>query len=49
MPAFGWKPSDEEIADPVTYSRNSWGNNATSVANRKVADVRKSAERSAQQ
>lgn len=40
MPAFGWKLSDEEVADLVNYIRNTWGNRAPTVGKSDVADVR---------
>jgi alcohol dehydrogenase (quinone), cytochrome c subunit len=41
MPAFGWKLSDAEVADLLTYIRGSFGNQAEPVKPSKVADVRK--------
>jgi mono/diheme cytochrome c family protein len=41
MPAFGWKLSDQDIADVLTYVRASWGNRAEPVKASKIADVRK--------
>ncbi|HEX3099012.1 MAG TPA: cytochrome c, partial [Usitatibacter sp.] len=41
MPAFGWKLSDAEVADLLTYVRASFGNEATPVSASKIADVRK--------
>jgi mono/diheme cytochrome c family protein len=41
MPAFGWKLSDQEIADLATYIRNAWGNRAGAVSAGQVAKVRK--------
>ena len=32
MPAFGWKLSDAEVADVITYIRNSWGNTAPAIS-----------------
>lgn len=32
MPSFAWKLSDREIADVLTFLRNSWGNRAPAVA-----------------
>ena len=43
MPAFDWKLSDQEIADVLTYVRNSWGNQAPAVSADTVADMRESA------
>lgn len=40
MPPFGWRLSDQEIADVVTFVRTSWGNNATPVTAEEVAKVR---------
>ena len=31
MPAFGWRLSDQEIADVASFVRSSWGNRATPV------------------
>jgi Cytochrome c len=31
MPAFGWILTDDQIADVLTYIRNSWGNSASSI------------------
>ena len=41
MPAFGWKLSNQDIADVLTYIRASWGNKAEPVKAAKIADVRK--------
>ena len=46
MPAFGWKLSDEEIADLTTYIRNAWGNRASAVSASQVAKARKDADES---
>lgn len=40
MPAFGWNLSDENIADVLTYVRNTWGNAAPAVSSASVKDVR---------
>ncbi len=40
MPAFGWKLSDQEIADLATYIRNAWDNRAGAVSAGQVAKVR---------
>jgi mono/diheme cytochrome c family protein len=37
MPAFGWKLSNDEIADLATYIRNAWGNHPDAASARKVA------------
>lgn len=47
MPAFGWKLSNEDIADLATYIRNAWGNQASPVSAHQVASVRKQAEQQA--
>lgn len=38
MPGFGWKLQDEQIANVLTYIRNSWGNAAPALS---AADVSK--------
>lgn len=40
MTPFGNQLSDEEIAQILTYVRNSWGNSADSVTPEMVAQVR---------
>jgi mono/diheme cytochrome c family protein len=45
MPAFDWKLNDQEIADVLTYIRNSWGNRAPAVSADTVADMRESAHK----
>ncbi|MFT4272544.1 MAG: c-type cytochrome [Pantoea sp.] len=40
MPAFDWKLSDSNIADVMTYIRNSWGNAAPPVATEDVSKAR---------
>ena len=42
MPAFGWKLSDEDIADLASYLRGAWGNRAAPVDS---SDVKKTRER----
>ena len=46
MPAFGWKLSNQDIADVLTYIRASWGNQAEPVKASKIADVRKQVAKS---
>ena len=41
MPAFGWRLSDEETAQVVTFVRQSWGNHASAATAGEVAKVRK--------
>lgn len=40
MPSFAWKLSDQQVADVVTYVRNSWGNAAPAVSASDVANTR---------
>lgn len=40
MPAFDAKLSDADIADVLTYVRNSWGNHAPPVSSRAAAQLR---------
>ena len=40
MPAFGWNLSDENVADVLTYVRNTWGNAAPAVSSGNVKGVR---------
>jgi mono/diheme cytochrome c family protein len=40
MPAFAEKYSDHDIADVLTFVRNSWGNSYGSVSEQQVASVR---------
>lgn len=48
MPAFDWKLSDAEIADILTFARNSWGNSAAAVTAEDVAKMRKQLDLPAQ-
>jgi mono/diheme cytochrome c family protein len=41
MPAFGWRLSDEETAQLVTFVRQSWGNQASAAKASDVAKIRK--------
>ena len=41
MPSFAWKLTDRQIADVSTFIRNSWGNQASAVAESDVRDLRK--------
>lgn len=43
MPSFGQRLNDQQVADVVTYIRNSWGNAAPAVSASKVRNVRSSA------
>lgn len=40
MPSLAWRLNDQEIADVLTYVRNSWGNAAPAVSSGDVAAVR---------
>jgi len=40
MPPLGWRLSDQQIADVLTYVRNSWGNTAAPVEASDAASVR---------
>jgi mono/diheme cytochrome c family protein len=42
MPSFAWKFNDAEVADLLTYVRNSWGNKAAPVSAKAVGDIRAS-------
>jgi mono/diheme cytochrome c family protein len=41
MPSFAWKLDDQEIADVLTFIRNSWGNQAAEVSMSDVRTARK--------
>jgi len=45
MPTFSWKLTDDQIADVLTYVRNSWGNAAPAVGAGDVSAARKSLTR----
>lgn len=40
MPGFGWRLSDDEAAQLLTFIRSSWGNQAPAVSAKQVAEVR---------
>ena len=42
MPDFGWRLSDEEVADVLCFIRGSWGNHAAAVSHDEIGRVRKS-------
>jgi mono/diheme cytochrome c family protein len=46
MPAFGWRLSDEEVAQLVTFIRQSWGNSAPATDTAAVTRVRGKIEES---
>ncbi|WP_082190078.1 cytochrome c [Frateuria defendens] len=41
MPPFGWRLSDQQVADVVTFIRGSWGNQAAPVSAAEVARLRR--------
>nr|WP_235442839.1 cytochrome c [Caballeronia mineralivorans] len=42
MPPFGWRLSDQEVADVSNFVRSSWGNTGSVVTLEQVAKIRKS-------
>ena len=42
MPGFGWRLSDEEVADVLSFVRGSWGNHADAVSSEEVGRLRNS-------
>ena len=40
MPSLGWRLSDQQVADVLTYVRNSWGNAAPAVEASQIAKQR---------
>lgn len=48
MPAFGWRLSDQDVADVSTFVRSGWGNQAAKVLASDVAKVRAEQEKMAQ-
>jgi mono/diheme cytochrome c family protein len=41
MPGFGWRLSDSEVAELVTFIRQSWGNSAPATSAAAVAPIRR--------
>lgn len=41
MPDFGWRLSDEEVADLLSFVRSNWGNHAAEVSPDEVGRLRK--------
>ena len=41
MPDFGWRLSDAEVADVVSFVRGSWNNHAAAVSRNEVDRLRK--------
>ena len=39
MPALGWRLSDQQVADVLTFVRNSWGNAAAAVSANDVGSI----------
>lgn len=48
MPAFGWRLSDQQVADVSSFVRGSWGNQADKVTAAQVAKVRAAQEKAVQ-
>jgi mono/diheme cytochrome c family protein len=42
MPSYGWQLNDSQVADVLTYIRNSWGNASPAVSSDEVARLRAS-------
>jgi mono/diheme cytochrome c family protein len=40
MPSFGWRLTDEQVANILTYVRNNWGNQAPAVSPETVKRIR---------
>lgn len=45
MPDFGWRLSDQDVADVLSFVRSSWGNQAPPVNAKEVARLRKATKR----
>ena len=45
MPSFGWNLGDADVANVLTYVRNSWGNAAPPVTEGQVKDLRSALKR----
>jgi len=41
MPDFGWRLSDAEVADVLSFVRANWGNHAAAISRDEVGRVRK--------
>jgi mono/diheme cytochrome c family protein len=41
MPPFGWRLSDQDVADVATFVRTSWGNTGAPVTAAQVAKLRR--------
>ncbi|HEX4634948.1 MAG TPA: cytochrome c [Rhizomicrobium sp.] len=40
MPSFGWRLTDEQVANILTYVRNNWGNQAPAISSETVKRIR---------
>jgi mono/diheme cytochrome c family protein len=40
MPSFGWRLTDEQVANILTYVRNNWGNQAPAISPETVTRIR---------
>jgi len=40
MPSFGWRLTDEQVANILTYARNNWGNQAPAISADTVKRIR---------
>jgi mono/diheme cytochrome c family protein len=40
MPSLAWKLNDQQVADILTYARNTWGNQAPAVSPETVGRIR---------
>lgn len=45
MPGFGWRLSNDEVAQLATFARQSWGNHASAVTSQQVDKVRQLIEK----
>ena len=41
MPGFGWRLSDAEVADVLSFIRSNWANHAAAVCGDEVGRLRK--------
>ncbi len=47
MPGFAWRLSNEEVAQLLSFIRNSWGNKASAVTADDVGKIRGAMDRDA--
>ncbi|SEK13411.1 MULTISPECIES: cytochrome c [unclassified Variovorax] len=45
MPGFGWRLSDDEVAQLASFTRQSWGNQASAVQAEQVGTIRRAIEK----